>query len=81
MLSSFQYQTYCCTCSEVCEFPLGDRRDKTHWIVPFTYKGVNYSLSHEKFGLRFYIEKDVDSKSKEVLGKIQKALESAEKRF
>ncbi|WLE95987.1 MAG: hypothetical protein QTN59_15035 [Candidatus Electrothrix communis] len=64
---------------EVCEFPLGDRSDKTHWIVPFTYKGVNYSVSHEKFGLRFYVEKDSDSKPDEVLGKIQKAVESAEK--
>ncbi|MCL4410678.1 MAG: hypothetical protein M1356_10305 [Gammaproteobacteria bacterium] len=63
----------------ICEFPLGYRGDKTHWIVPFTYKGTDYAISHEKFGLRFYVARSSEAKPKEVLGKLQKALESAEK--
>lgn len=63
----------------VCKFPLGYRGEKTHWIVPFTYKGTDYAISHEKFGLRFYVAKNYEAKPKEVLGKLQKALESAEK--
>ncbi|ENJ1720655.1 hypothetical protein ACI47T_002292 [Vibrio parahaemolyticus] len=63
----------------ICEFPLGYRGDKTHWIVPFTYKGINYAVSHEKFGLRIYVSKGSEAKPQEVLGKLKKALESAEK--
>jgi len=64
---------------DVCGFQTGYRGDKTHWIIPFTYKGLHYAISHEKFGLRIYSERGVDSKPKEVLGKLQKALEYTEK--
>jgi hypothetical protein len=65
--------------NDVCGFQTGCRGDKTHWIIPFTYKGLHYAISHEKSGLRIYSERGADSKPKEVLGKLQKALESAEK--
>lgn len=64
---------------EVCKFPLEPRGDKTHWTVPFTYKGINYVISLEKFGLLFYVERRPNSKPKEVLGKLRKTLDSAEK--
>jgi hypothetical protein len=63
----------------LCGFPLGWRGEKTHWIVPFTYKGANCAIAHEKFGIRFYIEENDSLNPHEVLGKLQKAIASAEK--
>jgi hypothetical protein len=65
----------------VCEFSLGYRDEKTHWIVPFTYKGTDYAISYEKSGLRFYVTNCSETKPEEVLGKLHKAIESAEKHF
>lgn len=66
---------------KLCSFPLGYRGDKTHWIVPFTYRGLNCAISHEKLGIRLYTAKDgnMEVKKNELLGKLKKAVESAEK--
>lgn len=62
-------------------FPLGRRGDKMHWVVPFCYKGIECAISHEKFGVRLYLdeipEKRVDGV--EILGKLKRAIEAAEK--
>lgn len=63
----------------LCEFSMGYRGEKTHWIVPFSYKGVNYAIAHEKFGLRLYEQSGAETKPAEVLGKLQKSLELAER--
>lgn len=63
----------------ICQFPLGYPEEKMHWIIPFTYKGADCAISNEKFGLYFYSVKNTEAKSKEVLGKFEKALKSAEK--
>ena len=34
----------------------GEREDKTHWLVPFRYQGIQCLFAHEKFGLFFYAE-------------------------
>jgi hypothetical protein len=65
----------------VCGFPLGPRGDKTHWIVPFTYCGIECAFSHEKFGLRLYIEGGHRDKESEILGKLRKAVEVTEKKI
>lgn len=63
----------------LCGFPLGYRAEKTHWIVPFTYRNVNCAISHEKFGVRLYTARDGNINKNELLGKLRKAVESAEK--
>ena len=64
----------------VCGFPLGWRGEKMHWCVPFAYKGKDCTIAFEKFGLRLYIEKSKSEiNPKEVLGKLEKAIGSAEK--
>jgi hypothetical protein len=64
----------------VCGFPLGWRGEKMHWCVPFVYKDINCTIAFEKFGLRLYINKSNSKVNpKEVLGKLEKAIGSAEK--
>ncbi|WP_200383123.1 hypothetical protein [Thiococcus pfennigii] len=64
----------------VCGFSLGWRGEKMHWCVPFAYKGINCTIAFEKFGLRLYIDKlKNEINPKEVLGKLEKAIGSAEK--
>ncbi|MEO9275143.1 hypothetical protein ABFY09_09780 [Marinomonas sp. 5E14-1] len=63
----------------VCEFTLERPEEKMHWIIPFTYKGESCAISNEKFGLYFYSVKNSEAKPKEVLGKLEKNLKSAEK--
>lgn len=61
----------------LCSFPLGYRGEKTHWIVPFIYRGATCAIACEKFGTRLYISskdnKIVDKN--ELLRKIRKAIE------
>lgn len=63
----------------ICGLPLGYRGDKIHWIVPFTYKGINYALSNEKFGLRFYAERGTQPIPKEILNLLRTTLDFVEK--
>lgn len=65
----------------LCKFPLGYRGEKTHWIVPFTFKGMDCAISHEKYGVRLYVGKasgQTISKGA-LLGTLRKAVEAAEK--
>lgn len=65
----------------LCSFPLGYRGEKTHWIVPFSYRDVACAIAHEKFDVRLYItrENDREVNKDELLGKLKKAIEAAEK--
>lgn len=65
----------------LCGFPLGYRGEKTHWIVPFAYRGLSCAISLEKFGVRLYVAKceNTDINKSELLGKLRKAVEAAEK--
>ena len=63
----------------ICEFTLERPEEKMHWLIQFTYKGEDCAISHEKFGLYFYTVKNTEAKLKEILGKLEKALISAEK--
>lgn len=62
----------------ICQFPLGYPEEKMHWIIQFTYKETDCAISHEKFGLYFYSIKNTEAKPEEILGKLEKALKSAE---
>ncbi len=65
----------------VCGFPLGYRGEKTHWIIPFSYKEVYCAISFEKFGIRLYISKQtqVNINENELLGNLRKSINIAEK--
>jgi hypothetical protein len=65
----------------ICGFSLGFRGEKTHWVIPFTYRGAQCAISYEKFGVRLYIEKETKEtiNPAEILGKLRKAIESAER--
>jgi len=65
----------------VCGFPLGRRGEKTHWVVPFCYKGVQCAISYEKFGIHFYLDEIPKHRvdAAEILGKLKKAGEASEK--
>jgi hypothetical protein len=40
--------------TQILEYPLGDRGDKTHWAIPFRFDGHRVCLTSEKFGIRLY---------------------------
>ena len=65
----------------LCDFPLGYRGEKPHWIVPFAYRGLSCAISLEKFGVRLYVAKDENThiNKNELLGKLKKAVEATEK--
>lgn len=67
-------------------FPRGCRGEKTHWVIPFKYRGVRCSLAHEKFGLRLYTEQKCDQSGiainpKEVIGKLRRGVLITESRL
>lgn len=62
------------------EFSLGFKGEKTHWVIPFLYKGKRCNIALEKFGLRLYIEKQSNSiNPREIVGKIKRSIIYAEK--
>lgn len=61
----------------VCGFPLGYPGEKTHWIIPFTYRDASCAISHEKFGLRLYVRNNINKN--ELLSKLKKAIAVTEK--
>jgi hypothetical protein len=65
----------------LCGLPLGYRGEKTHWIVPFLFRGVQCAIALEKFGVRLYVSRPLDGTTShaELLGKLRKAVESAER--
>lgn len=66
------------------EFSTAPREDKTHWIVPFRYRGTPCALALEKFGLFLYIYKegelDHEQYAREIVGKLQKGVIHIEKK-
>ena len=66
---------------DICGFPLGWRGDKTHWVIPFRYKGIECAISHEKFGIRLYLDETPKKRvyEVEILGKLKRAIEAAER--
>ncbi len=67
----------------ICGFSFDYPGEKTHWIIPFSYKGVNCAISYEKFGVRLYISKQtqVEINEKELLGKIKKSINIVENKI
>lgn len=65
-------------------FEIWDRRvEKINWEIPFTYKGTNASLAHQKFGFSLYIDKQIKLREAtvlkdEILGKTVYALKLIE---
>ncbi|MFF4437961.1 hypothetical protein [Streptomyces sp. NPDC001621] len=58
------------------------RTEKLAWEYPFTYQGVECSISHEKFGVRLYIERTEAGKGIEpnkLMSKISAAARMMEK--
>ena len=57
----------------VCKFPLGYRGDKTHWRIPFIYRGVYCAISYDKSGVHLYISKltQVNINKYEILDKLR----------
>lgn len=67
----------------LCGFPLGPRGDKTHWNIPFKFKGIHCGIKKMKFGLWLNIDrgkKDAINPD-EILGKLNKAIKIAETRI
>ncbi len=53
--------------------------EKVHWAIPFAYKGIDCSLSLEKFGVRLRIADGAQFPAKEVMYRLQKATRRAER--
>jgi hypothetical protein len=64
---------------DILHYPAGQRFDKMHWSVAFTYNGVTCVIADEKFGVRFYYTDGVCVDPQEVFGKINRALRIIEK--
>lgn len=67
--------------TRIFKLPTRSLGEKMHWNVAFAYKNNNYAITHEKFGLRLYMENKTEVKPKEVLGKLKKSLEKVEKDY
>lgn len=64
----------------LCGFPSRPRGDKTHWDIPFKFKGVHCGIKKMKFGLWLNIDRDKQDtiNPNEILRKLNKAIKIAE---